>query len=80
MSELNPNHPVTQKVHDNWHKLCALVMVHCGLKTVDITLEDINALQGMSIAIRSNQKEIVLFLVTHEEALKLAKAEGGLTQ
>jgi hypothetical protein len=32
MEELNPNHPSTVAARDNWHKICALVLLKLGLQ------------------------------------------------
>lgn len=37
MSEINPNHPVTQEMREQWHKIVALMMVHFGIKEFRIT-------------------------------------------
>jgi len=41
--ELNPNHPVTTEVREQWHKLCALVILKSGVRDVTITAQDIDA-------------------------------------
>lgn len=44
MSEVNPNHPVTQMVHDHWHKVCVILMMRMGVSSVEITEDDVQAL------------------------------------
>jgi hypothetical protein len=39
--ELNPNSPVVQKTRDQWHKLCALVMLKTGNDEMEIFTDDI---------------------------------------
>lgn len=81
MTELNPNHPVTQAVHDHWHKLCALLMHKQGLQRVVITAEDIKALEnGASIAVQEKHDGLHLFLVDEAQAKVLARKHGGLPQ
>ncbi len=29
--ELNPNHPATREFRDQWHKLCAIMMMKAGV-------------------------------------------------
>lgn len=40
-SELNPNHPVTMAVSDQWHKIVALLMYQRGETEVEIPVETI---------------------------------------
>jgi hypothetical protein len=44
MAELNPNHPVTQEVHDRWPKVCAILMMRLGKTSLEITEADAAAL------------------------------------
>lgn len=78
--ELNPNHPVTQMAHDNWHKLCAALMVKFGLTAVEITMADMEELghneKGIALDLRGGK--CVLRLLTMEEGERLARGEGGL--
>jgi hypothetical protein len=79
--ERNPNHPVTRSMHDNWHKLCAIVMLKLGKTSIDITSADIEALSisgRANIVCREHGETITLSLVTDDEAVELAKREGGL--
>lgn len=77
--ELNPNHPVTQAVHDHWHKICALVMVKLGVKQVEITSVDIDAIQkGVNIILHDTGASILVSLVDDATVEYLAKREGGL--
>lgn len=81
MSELNPNHPVTKELHEQWHKLCAIVMYKCGLKQVDITSEDIDSMMNSGLAnitMKPSGNVLKLALVSDAEAERLARKEGGL--
>lgn len=78
--ELNPNHPVTQMVSENWHKIVALLMQHYGLDTFEITEAALNRL-GMSdksICLDARNNRCVVRLIPAQEAVKLAAKEGGL--
>ena len=78
--ELNPNHPVTVRMRDQWHKILALVMLKQGLKKVTITPEDIRDGDGkLNVAVGEfgNGLEVWL-LVDDAEAVELARREGGL--
>jgi len=68
--ELNPQHPVTQEVHDHWHKLAALLMVKLNADVVVITPADIE---------RMNQRDLVIIAHAHADCLEiklLPRAEG----
>lgn len=77
--ELNPNHQVTKAIHDQWHKICAILMMKYGAPHEVITIEDISKLPADSaVAIQERQDGIHLSLVDMKTATKLAKEEGGL--
>jgi hypothetical protein len=81
MSEINPNHPVTIKTRDQWHKIAALLMSKAGHDEVVITSADIDKLLNSdraNIVIRYRQHDIQLRLVDNKEAARLAREEGGL--
>jgi len=81
MSELNPNHGVTQEVREQWHKFCALVLFKQGLTEIQITSEDVErfAASGRAnITVRPKDHAITLQLVSDKEAARLARQEGGL--
>ena len=81
MAELNPNHPVTQAMHDHWHKICLLLMRKQGLQRVVITPEDIQATpSGGAIAVQEQHDGLHVFLVDAAEAQSLARKHGGLPQ
>ncbi len=77
--ELNPNHPVTQLVHDHWHKVAALLMVHFGITEFRITE---NMVAGMpldkAIVFDMRDGNAVVRMVPLDEAMSLARKEGGL--
>lgn len=79
--ELNPNHEVTQKVHDHWHKFAALIMHKLGQTEVVITMDDIESLHangGVNISVQELYEGIHLKLVGEEESKALLKQHGGL--
>jgi hypothetical protein len=78
--EINPNHPVTQALHDKWPYLCAILLRKFGKSKATITLEDLLSFShsGLSICARGNQDDIELFLVDAEEGLRMAREAGGL--
>jgi len=77
--EINPNHPVTQTVHDHWHKIAAILMIKFGVKSVDITDLDVkNIPSDIAIAIESKPDHLRIFLTDMKTAEKLAMEEGGL--
>lgn len=80
--EINPNHPVTQEVHDLWHKIAALLVYKTGNKEMTITLADLKAWErdypDGAIVIKANNLDFRLWLATAAETEKLAREEGGL--
>jgi hypothetical protein len=81
MSVLNPNHPVVHEMHDQWYKLCAILLFKSGQTEARITLDDIEKFSSSglaNIAIHPKGKTITLRLVSDIEASRLAKQEGGL--
>ena len=77
MTELNPNHPVTESLRDQWHKICAIVMHKLNVSTVDITTEDMSALADFRIAAYVYKDSITLSLMSISEGERLAKEVGG---
>lgn len=76
--ELNPNHPVTQQMHDQWHKLAALAVMKAGGHVV-ISMEDLGRLPpGGGITVQELDDGLHLRLVDARTAEVLAKKEGGL--
>lgn len=78
---LNPNHPVTQAMTTEWHKICAILIHKYNLGEVMITGDDIEALTNdpaNNIVVNSGDEGIKLRLVTLEEGMSLARKEGGL--
>jgi hypothetical protein len=83
MEELNPNHPMTRKMHTEWHKLCALLVYKFGRGLeVQITSTDIVEFSRSgvcNITVESPAEDILrLRLVDDFTAAQLARREGGL--
>lgn len=45
--EVNPDHPVTSKLHTEWHKVCLAIMVKLGVEEVVITTSDIGKMEAL---------------------------------
>ena len=81
--ELNPNHPVTSAMHDQWHKIVALLLHKSGEDETVITVEDIERF-GRSdkvngaVVIKEAQDGLHLRIVAADEAERIARREGGL--
>lgn len=81
MSEINPNHPMTAAVHDQWHKLCAVLVQKLADGHAVITLRDLQLMSpGTCITVQETIHGIELRLVTEEEGMRLARQQGGLPQ
>lgn len=78
--ELNPNHPVTKKVHDHWHKIAALLMLKFNQTDVEITLEDLDLLGDNEKAVLMDERggKCFIRIVSMAEGERLAREEGGL--
>ncbi len=83
MTELNPNHPVTQEIRQHWHKLCAIALFTLDVRELEITVEDMEKFtrelgDDAAIVVKAKGKILTLKLVKGEEAKRLVKDEGGL--
>lgn len=79
MSELNPNHPVTQAMHNRWHVLAALLMQHFKTNHVVITMEDAQALDPDGcIVVHEKPDGLHLLMVDRSTGEQLARDHGGL--
>ena len=78
--ELNPNHPTTIAMRDQWHKIAALMMLKFGVKKVEFTEADIEKFSraSLNIAVGEFGGVLQVWLVGDAEAESLARQEGGL--
>lgn len=77
--ELNPNHQVLRELHEHWQKIAAILVAKAGGHAV-ITMEDIAASRNLAIAVRGTETTIEMYMLDPEQALALARKEGGLPQ
>lgn len=80
--ELNPNNPVTMEMHDNWHKFCALLMVHYGLTEFEVTSDGIARMvdvlgEGGAIVADARDGRFVLRIVDVSQAQALLKTKAA---
>lgn len=82
MSEVNPNHPVTQSMRDQWHKIVVLLMQKMGVTETVIPMQELVTFESSShrfITIQfDDSKGIMLKLLTEKEAMELAAKAGGM--
>ena len=82
MSELNPNHPVTMAMHDNWHKIVAILLARDYNGKTEITQAEIQKwsqkYEGHSVVIKETEGKLKLWLVNQEEGERLIREAGGL--
>lgn len=80
MAELNPNHPVTQLTHDNWHKIVGVLMLKFGVADVEILSEDVLRLghNDKCVVADCRNGRFVIRVMSMAEGEKLARKEGGL--
>lgn len=85
MSELNPKHPVTQEMHDLWHKMVAVLLwKHCNGRDT-ITEADMNGFMeahpAANVIFHAHKTTVDLTIVTEEEGRRLMaeeEAKGGV--
>ncbi len=69
MSEVNPHHPVTEALHDQWHKICLILMVRLGEKEIVINKADLDqVLEGPYKYIVAHDKHDGLHVILCDEA------------
>lgn len=74
--ELNPNHAVTQQLHDHWHKVVAILLHRYG--DVVITLDEIAAMPlDAGVVFQELADGLHLRLVNADTAAALANKQGG---
>lgn len=82
MAALNPNHPTTRAMEGQWHAVLALVMNKLGVTELTISDADVAAMApGAGVAVqdgRNGDGLLHVWLVSPEEALRLAREQGGL--
>lgn len=79
--EMNPNHPMTEAVRDQWHKIVVLLMMKLKKSHIEITQGEIEQMASGSVGavtIQAKDDRIILNLVSPSEAARLARKEGGL--
>lgn len=78
MSEMNPNHPTTQAVHEQWHKIAALIMLKHGDDHVRITMDDLRRIPpDISVTVQELPDGLHIRLVDGATAERLAREHGG---
>lgn len=80
--ELNPTNPVVLQMHDNWHKLCACLMVKFGVSEVRLSTADVLKLAEGNINIlldaRNERQNGYLTLRLVDDKTARAMASQGL--
>lgn len=84
--KLNPNHPITQELDDEFmHKLAAVLVMKAG-GNVEITGDDLRELVTMfpgdmpTLVTHMHPMSIELKLVSMTEGQRMAREHGGLPQ
>lgn len=80
--ELNPQHPVTSAVHDQWHKIVAILLHKYDLGHVIITMKDFEAFVAdhpdSVVVLHDKRDGLHLTMTSREEGERLARTQGGL--
>jgi hypothetical protein len=86
MSELNPNHPVTNAIRELWYKMAAVMLHKYDLGEVVITSKDLDQLTQVFggelpvVAVIAKDDGLHLKLVTETEGKRLSLEATGLPQ
>lgn len=80
LHERNPEHPVTQEMQGQWHKLLAMYMHKLGHKKFELTLADIERFQRDykgegAVVVQSDDQAIVVRLVDAQGAAAALQSE-----
>lgn len=80
MSEINPNHPVTQMTRDNWHKIVGVLMLKFGVTDVEIEIDDVLRMGDNEKAVVADCRggRFIIRVMDNKQAVALARKEGGL--
>lgn len=85
MPKLNPNHPVTQQLTDEFmHKIAAILVMKMGGRA-EVTSQDLRDLSNLfdgetPTLVTKSGDTLQFWLVPESEAMVLARQEGGLPQ
>lgn len=75
-TSLNPHHPTTISLNDQWHKIAAILVSKAGGHAV-ISSVDVREMTGF-IAVQELHDGLHLRVVDEETAKRLARENGGL--
>lgn len=79
--EINPNHPVTRLLRDNWHAVVAVLMVKFKVTEVEITTDDLVRLESVfpqalpAVVADTRGGKFIVRLMAMDDALELASKE-----
>lgn len=82
--EINPNEPILGIVREHWHKVAAFILfkLQGPAGRVDITLEDIERMNRLDLAImiqeKSGENQVCVYLIPRAEGEKVAREHGGM--
>ena len=74
--ELNPKHPVTNEMRDQWHKIAAILMYKFKQVSVEITDKEIEEFMNCgttNIVIKPKDRVLKIWLVDDKQALRLSE-------
>jgi hypothetical protein len=80
VNKLNPNHPVSQEIDDDFmSKVLAVVVMKCGGR-VEITAEEVReySVNAQTLVTHIHPRSVELRLVGDEEASAILREHGGL--
>lgn len=77
MTELNPDHPTTKKVHDLWHKLLGVALIKLEQQHIVLNAEDIERVEGMAVIVQELDDGLHIRVVTMAEGERLAAEQAA---
>lgn len=78
--EINPDHPMTKAMHDQWHKIAVLLMMKLKQRHIEISASDIEKLiasESSTVVVQTKGDKIILDLVSEAEGKRILKQQGG---
>lgn len=77
MTEINPEHPVTKEMREQWQKIVALIMHKLQIKEIRITSEDIKRMgDDKAVVVEAHNDTLTVMFMT----LKAAEAYASLKE
>lgn len=77
--EINPDHPTTKGISDQWHKIAALILYKIGWDEILLTVDDVErglAEGSMAVVAHETKDGLKIKRMTMADALVYARESG----